>query len=44
MTDVNQGKTEKVTGGTETEYPKAPEVRQKNFIQVFNVKKSQFPG
>ena len=28
MTDMNQGKTEKVSGGTETEHPKAPAVRQ----------------
>lgn len=43
MTDMNQGKMEKVTGRMETEYPKAPE-SDKSFIQLFNKKKSQLPG
>lgn len=35
VTDMNQGKMEKVTGRMETEYPKAPE-SDKSFIQLFN--------
>lgn len=40
VTDMNDGKTEKVTERMETEYPKAP-ATDKSFIQLSNLNKKQ---